>query len=344
MGRQGHNTTSRAVVVGTVLAASVLSVIGAATANAHKPDPVAEIMNQPKYQHSRWGLLVSDLSTGKTLRSVNPGQYFVPGSNAKVFSISTAWDVLTSDHRFTTPVFRQGTMSGSTLTGNLVLVAQGDLTMGGRTKPDGTVDFTNFDHNDANALPGFGELTPEDPLAGLNDIAAQVKASGIDQVDGDVVIDDRLFAKDTAQNAEQPTYPIIINDNLIDIAVTPTTNGKPATFDYRPKTAAYTVEGTVDTAAKGSPIALQAATSPTRPDVITITGHVPEGWPNPIVHTFQVEDPAAFARTALIESLRQAGVTVSAPSTGPNPSGLLPPTSSYDPTTRVAAYVSPVFS
>ena len=40
------------------------------------------------------------------------------------------------------------------LQGDLVLVGKGDLTMGGRTKPDGTVDFTNLDHNDANPLPG----------------------------------------------------------------------------------------------------------------------------------------------------------------------------------------------
>jgi D-alanyl-D-alanine carboxypeptidase/D-alanyl-D-alanine-endopeptidase (penicillin-binding protein 4) len=62
------------------------------------------------------------------------------------------------------------------------------------------------------------------------------------------------------------------------------------------------------------------------------------------VHTFQVEDPAAFARTALIEALGRAGVHVSAAATGPNPDGLLPPTSTYDASTRVAAYVSPVFS
>jgi D-alanyl-D-alanine carboxypeptidase len=53
------------------------------------------------------------------------------------------------DHRLTTPVYTLGHKSGGTLSGNLVLVAQGDLTMGGRTKPDGSVDFTNLDHGDA---------------------------------------------------------------------------------------------------------------------------------------------------------------------------------------------------
>ena len=51
------------------------------------------------------------------------------------------------------------------------------MTMDGRTKPDGTVDFANLDHNDANLLPG-ATLTPENPLTGLNKLAAQVRRSG----------------------------------------------------------------------------------------------------------------------------------------------------------------------
>jgi serine-type D-Ala-D-Ala carboxypeptidase/endopeptidase (penicillin-binding protein 4) len=59
-----------------------------------------------------------------------------------------------------TPVKRTGTLFGSTLDGDLILVAQGDLTMDGRTKPDGTVDFANLDHNDANLLPGARRSRP----------------------------------------------------------------------------------------------------------------------------------------------------------------------------------------
>jgi D-alanyl-D-alanine carboxypeptidase/D-alanyl-D-alanine-endopeptidase (penicillin-binding protein 4) len=52
-----------------------------------------------------------------------------------------------------TPVKRTGRVSGGTLDGNLILVGQGDMTMDGRTKPDGTVDFANLDHNDATCFP-----------------------------------------------------------------------------------------------------------------------------------------------------------------------------------------------
>ena len=52
------------------------------------------------------------------------------------------------------------------LKGDLVLVANADLTLGGRDLPDGTIAFTNFDHTESNSL-GSSILTDTDPLAGL---------------------------------------------------------------------------------------------------------------------------------------------------------------------------------
>ena len=42
--------------------------------------------------------------------------------------------------------------------------------MGGRTAPNGTVSYTHIDHTYANSVPG-ATLTPENPLAGLNERA-----------------------------------------------------------------------------------------------------------------------------------------------------------------------------
>jgi D-alanyl-D-alanine carboxypeptidase len=54
-------------------------------------------------------------------------------------------------HGFNTVVYLQGAVSDTgTLQGDLILVASGDLTMGGRTRPDGSIAFTDFDHNEAN--------------------------------------------------------------------------------------------------------------------------------------------------------------------------------------------------
>jgi D-alanyl-D-alanine carboxypeptidase/D-alanyl-D-alanine-endopeptidase (penicillin-binding protein 4) len=335
---------ARSWIAFTAIAVTTCLLLAGSTGQAATPGPgtaITQVMSKPVYAHSRWGLLTQDLSSKQYLTSQNASQFFIPGSNAKLFSTSTLWSTLGPNYRFHTPVFRTGPTQNGTLAGNLVLVASGDLTMGGRTKPDGTVDFANFDHNDANALPGFATLTPENPLAGLNQLAQQVRASGIRKITGNVVIDPRLFDVDTEQNPETPTWPIIINDNKIDVVATPKAVGQQAGLDWRPKTAAYTVASTVTTGPAGSAIKLSIAV--TSPGHLLLAGSVPAGHA-PVVYTHQIEDPPAFARTAFIEALRRAGVTVGATSTGPNPSGLLPAKGSYAPASQVAVFVSPKLS
>ncbi len=341
----------RRSAAGAVIAALTVLVVGACSPGvpldvqpgaSGLPNDIKQVMSDPRYASSRWGLMTYDFKTGKPDLLLNEKQFFIPGSVAKLFSLSAAWHTFGPDHRFTTPVYRQGALSGGTVDGNLVLVASGDLTMGGRTEPDSdTVEFENFDHADANAIPG-ATLTPANPLNGLNKIAKQVKDSGITHVTGDVVIDDRLFRVDLDQNPELPTTPIIINDNLIDMVSTPTAVGQPAALEYRPHTSAYTVTSKVVTVAAGQPA--QVSSKIVAPGQIELTGQVPMGISPPLVHVQQVEDPAAFARTALIDALQRAGVTVDSPATGANPTGQLPAKGSYKSGDQVAAYVSPVFS
>ncbi len=335
----------RVVAASVAVALTVtLTLLAGSTSPAATPGPgaaISQVMSKPLYAHSRWGMLTQDLASKQYLTALNSKQFFIPGSNAKLFSTSALWGTLGPNYRFQTPVFRTGPANNGTLTGNLVLVASGDLTMGGRTKPDGTVDFTNFDHNDANALPGFATLTPENPLAGLDRLARQIRAAGIRKVSGNVVIDARLFDVDTAQNHETPTWPIIINDNLIDMVATPKAVGAKATFDYRPKTAAFTATSNVTTGPANSAITLSVKV--TSPGHLLLSGSVPAGHA-PVVHTFQVQDPPAFARTAFIQALQRAGVTVTAPATGPNPTALLPAKGAYAATSKVAVFVSPKLS
>src|SRR5215212_8930387 len=166
---------------------------------------VSKIMSSSFYRYGEWGYLEVDPSDGHTVRSLGPAErLYIPGSSTKLFSVSTALDDLGFDHRFKTPVYAQGEVKDDTLSGNLVLVASGDLTMGGRTAPNGTVSYTPVDHTYANDVPG-ATLTPENPLAGLNEIAEQVRKSGITLVDGDVIIDDRLFDVPTGEGPPPPS-------------------------------------------------------------------------------------------------------------------------------------------
>ena len=136
--------------------------------------------------------------------------------------------------------------------------------MGGRTKPNGQVDYTNLDHNDANKLPG-ATLTPQNPLTGLNRLARQVKASGVRRVSGDVVVDDRLFKTFRLENL--PVTPIVINNNLIDLTSTPTKPGKRASVVMRPKVRPWKVTTRVKTVAAGKPTGIAVSSPLSWPDL-----------------------------------------------------------------------------
>jgi serine-type D-Ala-D-Ala carboxypeptidase/endopeptidase (penicillin-binding protein 4) len=234
----------------------------------------------------------------------------------------------------------------------LVLVASGDLTMGGRTAPNGTVSYTHIDHTYANSVPG-ATLTPENPLAGIDEIARQVRMSGVNRVDGDVVIDDRLFElapkgpsvnalSFNAPNLEPWPRPITINDNLIDVQVAPGKLGEaPKVVKWRPKVAPYHLEMRAKTVAAGKPTTLDV--SPQTDGPVVVSGNIAADAGKQL-RVAAIDDPSAFARTALIEALGRTGVSVGASPTGPNPSSKLPKKGSYSPKDEVAAYVSPPYS
>jgi D-alanyl-D-alanine carboxypeptidase/D-alanyl-D-alanine-endopeptidase (penicillin-binding protein 4) len=337
------------VLIGALCLAIVLASVGAAgpivASTGQTPpglDPrIARIMDASVYRYGEWGLLETDPATGRVIQSVGPAQrMYVQGSTTKLFVVSTALNDLGFDHRFTTPLYALGHTSGGTLSGTLVLVAQGDLTMGGRTKPDGSVDYTDLDHGDASNFLSGVTLTPEDPLAGLNQLAQQVRASGITHVDGDVVIDDRLFQSDP--NLDPGTNPMMLNDNLFDVVVTPGAVGAgPGSVTWRPQVAPYHLDAQVKTVAAGQPTDLAVQPFPDGHLLVSGTIAADAGQQ---VRIAEIPDPAAFARTALIEALGRAGVSVSATPTGANPTGELPSAGGYQGEQRVATYVSPPLS
>jgi D-alanyl-D-alanine carboxypeptidase/D-alanyl-D-alanine-endopeptidase (penicillin-binding protein 4) len=313
---------------------------------------VTKIMDSSIYRYGEWGLLEVDPSDGHTVHALGPtDRLYIPGSSTKLFSVSATLDDLGFDHHFKTPVYAQGGVKNGTLGGNLVLVASGDLTMGGRTAPNGTVSYTPVDHTYANSVPG-ATLTPENPLAGLNEIAKQVRKSGIKRVDGNVVIDDRLFAPAPESSVNDLTFnapnldpwpsPITINDNLIDVEVAPGKVGEaPKVVLWRPKVAPYHLQMRAKTVKAGKPTTLSV--SPQTAGPVVVSGNIAADAGKQL-RVAAVDDPPAFARTALIEALGRSGVSVGASPTSSNPSSKLPKKGSYSSKDEVAAYVSPPYS
>ncbi len=310
------------------------------------PADIRATFDKALYSGSIWGLRVVDLGTGKELMDLQPHCNFYIGSVRKIFSVGELLNQVGPDHRYNTPVYRHGELnSAGVLHGDLVLVASGDLTMGGRTNPDGTIAVANFDHNEADSL-GNATLTKPNPLAGYIQLAQQVAKSGVKEVTGNVIIDDRLFQPFNFRG-QFDVRPIFVNGDLVDLSIRPTTPGKPASVVWRPVSAALGVENNLVTSAAHSQNTL--ALKPVAPECIgktgctaAIAGQIPVDFippltnKYPLVQAFRITQPSNYARTVFIEALKAAGVTVRASSVAENPAQLLPARNSYTPQTKLA--------
>ena len=280
---------------------------------------VAEIINRPEFKQAQWGLLLVDRDSGEVLQSQAAHKLFVPASSTKLFSSAAALEVLGPDFRFKTPVFKRGDLEGDgTLKGDLILVASGDPTLGGRTLANGEIAFTDADHTyESQAI-----LTKPDPLAGLDELAKQVAAAGIRYVDGDVHVDMRLFEPgESTGSGPHHVYPIMVNDNVIDIVVKPTKVGEPAEITWRPMSARINVDASVKTVPRDLKDKINVHRSPTGGIVVRGEIRVPaENEPvKPQVRIVEIDDPASHARGLFIEALHRAGVKTKASPLDANP-------------------------
>ena len=155
--------------------------------------------------------------------------------------------------------------------------------------------FKDKDHTYANSGLGGIELTDTDPVGALNSLAKQIKDAGIAQVDGEILVDDRLFTRTRGSGSgPDAVSPIVVNDNVIDLLIEPgAKSGDPAKVTLRPKTAFFQVDSLVSTGAEKSPVTIQLL--PVGPNQFAVRGKVPVGG-KPLVRIYPVEEPALFAR------------------------------------------------
>jgi D-alanyl-D-alanine carboxypeptidase len=329
----------------TIIAAAFTTQVTAAQPAPNAvPADIRTIFAKPMYKNATWGLRVLDGS--KVLIDLHPGRKFFIGSVRKVFSVGQLLDAVGAEHRYNTPVYRTGSVSGGVLHGNLIIVASGDLTMGGRTNPDGSIAVSNWDHNEADSL-GNAILTKPNPLAGYERLARSVKAAGISRIDGEIIVDDRLF-KPFDFRGQFDVRPIFVNDDAVDLTIVPGgIAGAKTRVVPRPISSALGIDNRLRNGARKSKDTLKI--DPQYPACIgtngcsaTVKGALPVDFTPPLtgtgtlVQTVRITQPANYARTVFIESLRKAGVTVGAPSVEQNPVRLLPSNAAYNSGNRVA--------
>jgi len=281
--------------------------LATATTLAAQPAPptrIQAVMNRPEFRHAQWGMEFFDIASGKVVFSHNGDRLFVPGSTTKVVTMSTALATLGADHRFHTRVYRTGPIQDGVVRGDLVLVASGDPNISDRVQDGDRYAFIDHDHSYG------GQPLPGDPLATLRHLAEQVAAKGIKGVTGQVIVDASLFPEgDRELGTRVVLSPMIVNDNVIDLVVTPGRRaGDPATVTVSPKTSLLTVQATLTTTDSGTRAAVRRVEDSTNKDrrYLVITGSVPVGPPsNP---RWPVPQPSRFGEIAFSEVLNDAGV------------------------------------
>ena len=300
------------------------------------------ILARPEFKHTMFGIEFYSLDTNTPIYTLNADKLFVPGSTTKLVTMGSALQVLGADYRFRTRVYRTGELDArGTLDGDLVLVASGDPNLSGRIRDGETLALENMDHSyggaDSHGLDG-------DPLAVIRKLAAGVSARGIKRVTGRVVVDASLFPEGERDGGTGFVIsPVVVNDNAIDILLTPAKEGQRAAVRIAPLTAYATFVNQTTTGKPGSSVSIQVEADVAHGDgthTVTIGGSIPADMQS-FMYAYRVPQPTRFAEIVFAEALHERG-TVAAPREASSAAVAQP--GSYTPDHVVAEHVSPPFA
>ncbi len=230
------------------------------------------------------GACVIDLSNGLAVFELNADSPMTPASTMKLFSMTAALAELGTNFQFETVLATDGT--------NLLLIGDGD--------------------------PGFGDeklsqARRESIYAPFETWAETLRARGILQVRGDIVIDEWVFddqrihpsweSGDLGKWYAAPIGGLNINDNCLDIAVIPGKAGGPASVTVEPQNGLISIINRCKTGGKGEPTLNHRAGS----NEYTISGRVTKRWPfSPVA----CDDPGLLFADSFRSVLTRKGIRV----------------------------------
>ena len=120
-----------------MMRAAALLLLGAHLLAAALPEKISQLLDSsPAARTAFWGIQIVDLATGKTLYQLNPNHYFVPASNAKLFSAALALTRLGAGFTFQTRVLAETPPDElGRIRGSLRLAGGGDPNLSARAVP-----------------------------------------------------------------------------------------------------------------------------------------------------------------------------------------------------------------
>lgn len=245
---------------------------------------LAAAVSRLPHAQTRSGVAITDLTSGSPTFDSHADEVLIPASNAKVFVMAAALRELGPDFAFETRLAFDGQ--------NLYLIGDGD--------------------------PGLGDekihrSRGESILAPYERFAEALKARGITNIAGDVVVDASVFdgqtlhpdweAGDLGKWYAAPVAGIGFNDNCLDITISPGGKSGATSVSVMPPTSQIKIVNLAKNSGKGDPVLHHPAGS----HEYRISGSVHKKW------TFSpvpVDDPVFFAGDVLKRVLSDRGVQV----------------------------------
>ncbi len=307
---------------GHILVVAILLSVVPAGAQAPSPagsdarlgEKILALLDQGSEKTAHWGLAVVSLKDSRKLVGWNEDKFFVPASTAKIITAAAALTQLGPDFKYHTTVGRTGTVTAQgELDGDIVLVGRGDPNLSGRIFPYRR-----------------GPKRNRDPATILQKIAAQVYASGLRSIEGNLIADESYFVTqpfgsgwevdDLLWGYAPPVTALALNDNILNIHVLPGRIAhQPARVRVELLEDYYQVENRVLTVPRtktlpggGSVNAERFLGVARRPGSkrVVLWGQVPvrgTGWSRQL----SVEDPPEFAGEVFRRELVRRGIKIS---------------------------------
>ncbi len=303
---------------------------------------IQKVISRPEFAHANFGIEFYSLDTGKVLYALNADKLFVPASTTKILTEGTLLAKLGADYRFHTRVYRMGPIDKhGKLKGDLILVASGDPNLSNRVQPDGTLAFVDKDHSYG------GPALPGDPLSVLRQLAKDVAAEGVREIDGRVLIDATLFPDGPREGGTNVVMSsIMINDNVIDLICAPGAKaGDPVALHSSPQTSYVKFVNHLITSLAEAKPSFEPPEFTTKPDgsvLVILSGSLPAGI-DPQPATIAVPSPAKFAETVFREALSAAGIQIKT-GTAPSFTDYSAYARLYSIENQVAEHISPPLS
>ncbi len=200
----------RAAVLSLMLVAALSN--GVVAASPDLPAGVRSVLNVRNVPDSTLSIYVENLETGESTLAWNEEQPRNPASVAKLLTTLVALDTLGPSYRWRTEVYLQGDVVGGKLAGNLLLKGYGD---------------------------------PFLVTERVWQMLRQIRQSGIQHIEGDLLLDDSYFSVDASDPAEfdgEPLRAYNVQPNAL------LTNFKVVRYVFEPDPASKAVRVTLDPA------------------------------------------------------------------------------------------------